>query len=1014
MTTSWRRHHNATGTGELDGPDGSEPKARATYAAYWFDGIGRQVARADYGTAGGTAPTRPASPPERSDNTLVTTTAYNERGETYSSTDTAGIETRWEYDNRGRQVLSVGNYQPEAEGSDANVTVATTYTADGKVLTLTVSNPTTGDQVTRYVYGTTFTDSGVARADLLRAETAPDSDDTTDPLGNGADGLYDRNEYCYNRLGQVTQWRNRNGTIHVYEYDGLGRLVQDRVPTLGYGIAGQVRRIGASFNVRGQVDTVTSYDNPTVGAGSTVNEVKFQYNDFGLLAADFQEHAGTVNISASPQVAYAYADGSDNHVRRTSIAYPNGRVLRYEYSTGDDDVLGRLSFLADDSSGNVGTHLAEYTYLGLSAAARVAYPQPNLRYDLAHGSGSDPYAGLDRFDRVVDLRWRDLGNSLDAERIQHAYDRAGNRLWRQNTLAPAGHDELYAYDNLDRVVDFNRGDLNGEKTTITDLVLRQHWHLDETGNWSRFEHIDQGNNANSLDQTREHNAANELTGFACSVGDLWATPQHDRAGNATTIPQPLSPTDTFLCTYDAWNRLVRVVDGDENGVEYVYDGVHRRILRKAYAESQPVDARHVYYSDAWQVLEERVDTATVAERQFVWGLRFVDDLVLRDRDATQSGTLGERLYAIQDANWNVTAIAGVTGTVVERNRYHPFGTCQVLDGSFATRTASSYGWEHLFTGRELDPATGLYDHRSRALHPLTGRFLTRDPLDLGAGPNLYAASFVPHGTDPFGESYINDGSWQTPEERERRRAQGNRRSGSDRVATVNPYGDEAGQTSPSPADPPTQSDPTQDSSIDNRSAGTPCNSSSGKAGGGKSGGGGGGGSGASGGGSGGGLQTPSLDRPGYYPEIATPTPSGTPRRPGEYPPMRQSSPPLGGDPAPNAPDDSDRKEAGPRQPPAGWPDPKRGWKWDPSQGKYKKGGRYRKWHEDPHHKGHWDDSDKNGRDHKNIYEYTRVVGWGAIIVGLGWGAWELGKWGAAAFFVPETGGGSLLGAAALP
>ena len=39
------------------------------------------------------------------------------------------------------------------------MTVETTYTADGQIATLTAKNPTTGDQVTTYVYGTTLADS---------------------------------------------------------------------------------------------------------------------------------------------------------------------------------------------------------------------------------------------------------------------------------------------------------------------------------------------------------------------------------------------------------------------------------------------------------------------------------------------------------------------------------------------------------------------------------------------------------------------------------------------------------------------------------------------------------------------------------------------------------------------------------------------------------------------------------------------------------------------------------------
>ena len=58
---------------------------------------------------------------------------------------------------------------------DEDVTVETAYTADGQIATLTAKNPATGDQVTTYVYGTTLTDSDIARADLLRAEIYPDS-----------------------------------------------------------------------------------------------------------------------------------------------------------------------------------------------------------------------------------------------------------------------------------------------------------------------------------------------------------------------------------------------------------------------------------------------------------------------------------------------------------------------------------------------------------------------------------------------------------------------------------------------------------------------------------------------------------------------------------------------------------------------------------------------------------------------------------------------------------------------
>lgn len=62
--------------------------------------------------------------------------------------------------------------------------------------------------------------------------------------------------------------------------------------------------------------------------------------------------------------------------------------------------------------------------------------------------------------------------------------------------------------------------------------------------------------------------------------------------------------------------------------EYVYDGAKRRIIQKKY-NSGTLDE-----PSKWQVIEERVDSSNDPDRQFVCGLTYIDDLVLRDRDTT--------------------------------------------------------------------------------------------------------------------------------------------------------------------------------------------------------------------------------------------------------------------------------------------------------------------------------------------------------------------------------------------
>jgi RHS repeat-associated protein len=133
-------------------------------------------------------------------------------------------------------------------------------------------------------------------------------------------------------------------------------------------------------------------------------------------------------------------------------------------------------------------------------------------------------------------------------------------------------------------------------------------------------------------------------------------------------------------------------------------------------------------------------------------VRYVDDLVLRDRDTTGGGTLNERLYALQDANWNVTALADKTGSVQERYAYDAYGVAAVLTPGFAARTTSSFSWETRYAAYHWDVETGLYHVRLRSYHPGLGCFLSRDPLRGSVGSSLYV--YVPNNPlraiDPWG------------------------------------------------------------------------------------------------------------------------------------------------------------------------------------------------------------------------------------------------------------------------
>ena len=112
---SHERFHNTSGVGPLLGPTGDAPNARVLYQMYFVDGLQRVIATANYGTNGGTPPERPETVPERSDTVLVSTTDYNARGEVAAVADPNATITFQVYDDAGRLIETIENYQPIAE-----------------------------------------------------------------------------------------------------------------------------------------------------------------------------------------------------------------------------------------------------------------------------------------------------------------------------------------------------------------------------------------------------------------------------------------------------------------------------------------------------------------------------------------------------------------------------------------------------------------------------------------------------------------------------------------------------------------------------------------------------------------------------------------------------------------------------------------------------------------------------------------------------------------------------------
>jgi len=141
--------------------------------------------------------------------------------------------------------------------------------------------------------------------------------------------------------------------------------------------------------------------------------------------------------------------------------------------------------------------------------------------------------------------------------------------------------------------------------------------------------------------------------------------------------------------------------------------------------------------------------ASTPVQEYVYGDE-IDSLVLiRRSDATKYGVTRNR-------QWSITALHDLAnGTIVERYAYEITGKRTIYAANGTTvRTTSSFGNNFGYTNRWHDEESGLMYFRARYYNPLTGEFLSRDPIGFVDGMSLNRGYFVLNGTDPRGLEFL--------------------------------------------------------------------------------------------------------------------------------------------------------------------------------------------------------------------------------------------------------------------
>jgi RHS repeat-associated protein len=413
--------------------------------------------------------------------------------------------------------------------------------------------------------------------------------------------------------------------------------------------------------------------------------------------------------------------------------------------------------------------MVAYTYLGLGMVVQQADGN-GVTLSYITGTGASRYGGLDRFGRVTGQDWTDGATTI--EDLVYGYDADSNVTTRTDDTSSysANNSESYTYDGLNRLTGFLRGNIS--TGTITSSAASQSWSLDAVGNWN-------SDTTGSTAVSRVNNAKNEVA----SVGGT--SLGYDNDGNALSD----GTGETF--TYDAWNRLVgiaNVVNGSGTTTETL---TYMANLSPATESFETVHGRTMafvsiglYESATNQVSEQDVGIPEVSVfvgggpgdpegydpggtsfvTQYVWGLAYVNDLVERDDSGSSSDLsygmagsgLNERLYAVRDANHDVVALTDVSGNVLERLDYSPYGTQTVLNSDFAPAT-DAYKWDVGFQGGvqigvPVGVMTGLIQFDNRVYDAALGRWLQPDPAGYvdGASRSDFTASNPVNRLDPGG------------------------------------------------------------------------------------------------------------------------------------------------------------------------------------------------------------------------------------------------------------------------
>ncbi|HRI15585.1 MAG TPA: RHS repeat-associated core domain-containing protein [Verrucomicrobiota bacterium] len=406
-----------------------------------------------------------------------------------------------------------------------------------------------------------------------------------------------------------------------------------------------------------------------------------------------------------------------NRISKVKIKANNGSgakqyIVGYEY-----DVVGRLQYVKvyDPNASSTVLYTTTYTYddvgrvstrthSGTSPVTRYFYKIPQA------GVAPDSWATLAPDDYVTHIEHKRNGSFVTRLTYERANGGEPSKIWFNDSTAGnwnAGETVTLSYPAGLRVG-------NEDWSTTSDVAYT----YDAVGN--RRTRAESGTTL-----TTTYDPGFQI--YQVTGGSSTETYDYDNGGRSTYISRGGS---SWTMTWTASDRL-KTANRAGVTTTYAYDPAGRRTEAVKTGQTRRFIVGPTAGTDL-EVIHAVTDGTTGLGAIKALYVYAGDQPIMRFTVNASTGALENPVYYLEDANGSVIAQVTAAGTTT-RFRYDGFGLARTPSGYTDPAASSTFpagaGGDFRFHGHWLEADTGFYHMRARDYDPVTGRFLSRDPVE---------------------------------------------------------------------------------------------------------------------------------------------------------------------------------------------------------------------------------------------------------------------------------------------